>query len=112
VSVDTEPYLTAELADYLAAPAPEREHVHVHVTVSTVIGLRVRCSCGDDITEPWSLTIPPERRCWRCGVDWIDKRSKFIAAAPCRDCRDALVEDNLATRNDFLRPQHRTNRAA
>jgi hypothetical protein len=102
----TEPYLTAELAARLAAPPPEREHVHVHVPVGTVQGIRVRCTCGDDITETAGTGLPVARRCWRCGVDWMDNRARFVGTAPCRDCRDALVGEG-ADRDEFLRPQYR-----
>lgn len=33
------------------------------------------------------------RVCRRCGIEWIDSRSRYVDRAPCRDCREILERE-------------------
>lgn len=36
------------------------------------------------------------RVCFRCGIEWPDYHGRWIAGAPCRDCRPMLFRDGIS----------------
>lgn len=62
------------------------------------------------ITGPKASRIPVverggmDRICLRCGIEWIDHRSKFVQRAPCADCRLILADEGVDVIAEYVRP--------
>lgn len=44
--------------------------------------------------------------CRRCGIQWRDSRYMYLPGAPCRDCREVLVDEGVDL-EQFIRPSYR-----
>jgi len=56
--------------------------------------------------------IPMSRSCPRCGIEWTDHRSAFVRDAPCADCRDALIDEQVDPSLTGRKRQHAINTIA